>query len=70
MIAVPVFWLARVGFGKTGPLGGSTVASLLAGIVLMDLGAVVACTASLPWLGWFAILFCLALVFQRFVPAT
>ncbi len=70
VIALPLFWLARVGFGAAAPSGGSRVASLLAGIVLFDLSAVVACAAVLPWLGWFAILFILALLFQRFVPAT
>ena len=70
LVAVPAFWLARVGIGSDGPFGGSRVASLLAGIVLVDLGAVVVGAAFLPWLGWFVILFALALLFQRFVPAT
>ena len=70
VVAVPVLWLARVGLGKTVPFGGSRVGALLAGIVLVDLSAVVASTVALPWLGWFVILFALALVFQRFVPAT
>ncbi|MBE7210657.1 MAG: hypothetical protein INR65_06525 [Gluconacetobacter diazotrophicus] len=70
VVALPLFWLARVGMGGTVPFGGSRVASLLAGIVLLDLSAVVAFAAVLPWLGWFAILFALALLFQRFVPAT
>ena len=70
VVALPVFWLLRVAIGPTGPFGGGRVASLLAGIVLVDLSAVVARAAFLPWLGWFAILFALALLFQRFVPAT
>ncbi len=70
MVAVPVLWLARVGLGQAVPFGGSRVGALLAGIVLLDLSVVVASTAVLPWLGSFAILFALALMFQRFVPAT
>lgn len=70
VVALPVFWLLRIAFGRTAPLGGGKVAALLAGIVLFDLSAVVACAPFLPWLGWFAILFALALLFQRFVPAT
>lgn len=70
IVAVPIFWLVRVYFGEEGPFGGSRVASLLAGIVLVDLSVVVAGAAFLPWLGWFPILFALALLFQRFVPAT
>ncbi len=70
VVALPLFWLARVGLGENVPFGGSRVAALLAGIVLFDLSAVVASATALPWLGWFAILFALALLFQRFVPAT
>lgn len=70
VVAVPVLWLVRVASENVGPFGGSRVASLLAGIVLVDLSAVVACAAFLPWLGWFPILFGLALLFQRFIPAT
>ena len=70
VIALPVFWLVRISLAGPGPFGGSRVASLLAGIVLVDLSATVACAAFVPWLGWFAILFALALLFQRFVPAT
>ena len=70
VVAIPAFWLVRVFASPSAPFGGSRVAALLAGIVLVDLSAVVACTASLPWLGWFAVLFALALLFQRFVPAT
>ena len=70
VVALPVFWLVRVSIGNAPPFGGGVVASLLAGIVLVDLSAVVACAAFPPWLGWFAILFALALGFQRFVPAT
>ncbi len=64
------FWLFRVFYSAHGGRSGGRVASLLAGIPFVDLSAVAACTVFLPWPGWFAVLFVLALVFQRFVPAT
>ena len=69
-VAPLALWLGRVVFGKTGPLGGSRADALLAGTVLVDLSAVAACATVLPWTGWFAILFALAVLFQRFVPDT
>jgi hypothetical protein len=47
---------------------GRTVSGLLAGIVLVDLLAVGGGTLGIGWL--FLILFALALIFQRFIPAT
>lgn len=69
VVALPVFWLLRIALGRVAPLGVGRGAALLAGIVLFDLSAVAACAPYLPWLGWFAILFVLALAFQGFVPA-
>jgi 4-hydroxybenzoate polyprenyltransferase len=64
-------WMARLLvplWRKTKPSIGRVVAGLLAGIVLVDIVAV------MPVLGlqsgWFLILFFLALILQRFVPAT
>lgn len=65
VVALPIFWVARVAFGRTAPLGLGRAASLRVGTVLVDLSAVVACTAFLPWLGWFAILFAVAVSLPR-----
>jgi hypothetical protein len=55
------FWSAERNLGRT-------VSGLLAGIVLVDLLAVLGGTV---WTGLaFACLFALALLFQRYVPAT
>ena len=70
VVVLPVFWLWRIAFGRTVPLGVTRGAALAAGSVLVDLSAVTACTALLPWLGWFAILFALALVCVRLRPTT
>ena len=65
MVVLAAFWLGRVAFGRTAPLGLSRETALMVGSVLVDLSAVAACTALLPWPGWFAILFALALVCVR-----
>ena len=70
VVALPVFWLGRVAFGRTAPLGLTREAALRTGSVLVDLSAVAACTALLPWLGWFAILFALGLVCVVLRPST
>ena len=70
MVVLPAFWLERVTLGRMVPLGLTREAALRVGSVLVDLSAVVACTALLPWPGWFAILFALALVCVRLRPAT
>jgi len=59
-------------FGGRKPQIGRTVSGLLAGIVLVDALAVVGGVAQgEPWLtGIFAGLFGMALLFQRFIPAT
>lgn len=65
-------WCLRHTFGGRKPQIGRTVSGLLAGIVLVDLLAVVGGMADgAPWLaGVFAALFALALFFQKFIPAT
>jgi hypothetical protein len=66
-----VIWILpslRFAFRKDAPQIGFAVANLLAGIVLVDLLA----TAAEPWFMGpaFGVLFLLALLLQRFVPAT
>jgi hypothetical protein len=62
------FWaLSRI-VGQTQPNVGSTVSRLLAGIVLVDLLAVAG--GGEPWVAWFGLFFALALLLQRFIPAT
>ena len=69
--SVPLAWMAWLLiplWSKTKPSVGRVVAGLLAGIVLIDFLAV---TPVLGWqAGWFLVLFLLALLLQRFVPAT
>jgi 4-hydroxybenzoate polyprenyltransferase len=60
-------WALSRSAGKTEPNVGYTVSRLLAGIVLVDLLAV---AGTEPWIGYFAVWFVLALLLQRFVPAT
>jgi len=61
-------WLLVPLWRKTKPSLGRVVAGLLAGIVFVDFLAV---TPVLGWQsGWLLILFALALLLQRFVPAT
>ncbi len=68
IVVLPAFWLGRIAFARTLPLGLTREAALGVGSALVDLSAVAACTVSLPWLGWFAILFALALVLARLRP--
>lgn len=63
-----IFYALRHAYWSAQPLVGRSVAALLAGIVLVDLLAVGA--GSLPVLLLFLFLFALALLFQRFIPAT
>jgi hypothetical protein len=61
-------WLLIPLWRKTNPSIGRVVAGLLAGIVFVDFLAI---TPVLGWQsGWLLILFALALLLQRFVPAT
>jgi hypothetical protein len=63
-----VGWCLRKSLGKSAKVAGPAVAGLLAGIVLVDWAAVAS-----PDLGRnliFIGLFCLALLFQRKIPAT
>jgi hypothetical protein len=67
-----VIWCLTHTFAGRKPRIGKTVSGLLAGIVLVDLLAVVGGLADgAPQLaGVFALLFVLALFFQKFIPAT
>jgi hypothetical protein len=61
-------WALSRSLGQPEPNVGYTVSRLLAGIVLVDLLAVAG--SSEPWTGYFAVWFVLALLLQRFIPAT
>jgi hypothetical protein len=61
-------WALSRSLGQPEPNVGYTVSRLLAGIVLVDLLAVA--SSSEPWIGCFAVWFALALLLQRFIPAT
>jgi hypothetical protein len=61
-------WAMSRSLGQPEPNVGYTVSRLLAGIVLVDLLAVA--SSSEPWLGCFGLWFALALLLQRFIPAT
>ena len=61
-------WALLWSLGREEPKVGFTVSRLLAGVVLVDLLAVAGSPE--PWIGWFAVWFALALVLQRFIPAT
>jgi 4-hydroxybenzoate polyprenyltransferase len=61
-------WALSRSLGQAEPNVGYTVSRLLAGIVLVDLLAVA--SSSEPWIGFFAVWFVLALLLQRFIPAT
>ncbi len=68
MLAVWILWALRYTVGGESQNWGLTVSRLLAGIALVDMLAVGDLTA--PWIGLFAGWFVLALLFQRFIPAT
>ena len=61
-------WSLSRSLGPGEPNVPYTVSRLLAGIVLVDCLAVA--NASEPWAGFFAVCFGLALLLQRFIPAT
>ncbi len=61
-------WALSWSLGQKEPNAGYTVSRLLAGVVLVDVLAVA--SSSEPWLGCFAAWFALALLLQRFIPAT
>lgn len=61
-------WALSRSLGQAQPNIGYTVSRLLAGIVLVDLLAVA--SSSEPWVGFFTLCFPLALLLQRFIPAT
>jgi len=68
ILGVWILWALRYTFGQGHPNLGLTVSRLLAAIALVDLLAVADLTT--PWIGLFVIWFVLALLFQRFIPAT
>jgi hypothetical protein len=61
-------WALSWSMGRQEPNAGYTVSRLLAGVVLVDVLAVAG--SSEPWIGCFAAWFALALLLQRFIPAT
>jgi 4-hydroxybenzoate polyprenyltransferase len=68
VVAAWTTWALSRSIGSPEPNVGYTVSRLLAGIVLVDLLAVA--SSSEPWIGCFAVWFVLALLLQRFIPAT
>jgi 4-hydroxybenzoate polyprenyltransferase len=68
VLAVWMLWAVRHAFWRAEPKVGYAVARLLAGITLVDLLAVADLTQ--PWIGLFLIWFVLALLLQRYIPAT
>jgi 4-hydroxybenzoate polyprenyltransferase len=68
VVAAWSVWAMSRSLGQAEPNIGYTVSRLLAGIVLVDLLAVA--SSSEPWIGCFALWFVLALLLQRFIPAT
>ena len=62
------WWALSRSLGQAQPNVGYTVSRLLAGIVLVDVLAVAG--SSEPWMGWFSLWFALALLLQRYIPAT
>ena len=61
-------WALSRSLGRAEPNIGYTVSRLLAGIVLVDVLAVA--NSGEPWTGCFAVWFALALLLQRYIPAT
>jgi 4-hydroxybenzoate polyprenyltransferase len=68
VLAAWALWALSRSLGRGGANVGFTVSRLLAGIVLVDLLA--AAGTSSPWAGLFGVWFVLALLLQRFIPAT
>ena len=68
VLAAWALWALSRSIGQAEPNVGYTVSRLLAGIVLVDVLAVAG--SSEPWIGWFAAWFALALLLQRYIPAT
>jgi len=68
LVAAWTCWALSRSLGQSEPNVGYTVSRLLAGIVLVDLLAVAG--NGEPWVGYFAACFVLALLLQRFIPAT
>ena len=68
VLVVWLLWALRHAFWRAEPKVGYAVARLLAGITLVDLLAVADLTQ--PWIGLFLLWFVLALLLQRYIPAT
>jgi len=68
VVAGWAIWAISRSAGRGGANVGFTVSRLLAGIVLVDLLAVAGVAS--PWVGLFGAWFVLALLLQRFIPAT
>jgi 4-hydroxybenzoate polyprenyltransferase len=68
ILAAWIFWALRYSLGVRQPNLGFTVSRLLAGITLVDLLAIA--ELSTPWTLLIVLWFVLALIFQRFIPAT
>jgi hypothetical protein len=68
VLIVWVLWAVRHAFWRAEPKVGYAVARLLAGITLVDLLAVADLTR--PLAGLFLVWFVLALLWQRYIPAT
>ena len=68
VLAVWMLWALRHAFWRSEPKVGYAVARLLAGITLVDLLAVADLTR--PEAGLFLLWFVLALLMQRYIPAT
>jgi|GEM_PF-5307595 len=68
VVIVWMWWCLRQTLWNPHPNIGYTVSRFLAGITLIDLLAVA--DLSQPMVLWFLIWFVLALLFQRFIPAT
>jgi hypothetical protein len=68
VLVVWMLWALRHAFWRTEPMVGYAVARLLAGIPLVDLLAVADLVR--PEAGLFPIWFALALLLQRYIPAT
>lgn len=68
VLVIWILWALRSAFWREEPKVGYAVARLLAGIALLDLLAVGDLTQ--PWIGLFVLWFVLALLWQRYIPAT
>jgi hypothetical protein len=68
VLVIWILWALRSAFWRDVPKVGYAVSRLLAGITLVDLLAVG--DLAQPWIGLFLVWFVLALLLQRYIPAT